>query len=148
MSRPQNLWQAAANRLSRPRPERPIMRFTYRTGERPLPGFTIKRGVGQGGFGEVYFAVSDAGKEVALKLLRGSSDIELRGVANCLNLKHPNLVHVYDLKVDDRGGQWLIMEYVLGESLAQVLDRHPNGLPVEVAVEWFRGLAKAVSYLH
>ena len=95
------------------------MRFTYRTGERPLPGYTIKRGVGQGGFGEVYFAVSDAGKEVALKLLRGSSDVELRGVANCLNLKHPNLVHVYDLKADDRGGQWLIMEYVLGESLAQ-----------------------------
>src|SRR5262245_20243333 len=124
------------------------MRFQHRTGERPLPGYTIKRGVGQGGFGEVYFAVSDAGKEVALKLLRGGSDIELRGVANCLNLKHPNLVHVYDLKSDDRGGQWLIMEYVLGESLAQVLDRHPNGLPPEVAVEWFRGLAKAVSYLH
>ncbi|CAN5606986.1 hypothetical protein BH11PLA2_BH11PLA2_06430 [soil metagenome] len=124
------------------------MRFTHRTGERPLAGYTIKRGVGQGGFGEVYFAVSDAGKEVALKLLRGSSDVELRGVANCLNLKHPNLVHVYDLRTDDRGGQWLIMEYVLGESLAQMLDRQPNGLPVEVAVEWFRALAKAVNYLH
>ncbi|RIK79579.1 MAG: hypothetical protein DCC67_10255, partial [Planctomycetota bacterium] len=40
------------------------MRFTYASGSRPLEGYTIKRGVGRGGFGEVYFAVSDAGKEV------------------------------------------------------------------------------------
>ena len=43
-----------------------VMRFAYKTGTRPLDGYTIKRGVGVGGFGEVYFAVSDAGKEVAL----------------------------------------------------------------------------------
>jgi eukaryotic-like serine/threonine-protein kinase len=124
------------------------MRFTYRTGERPLAGYTVKRGVGKGGFGEVYFAVSESGKEVALKLLRGSSDIEMRGVANCLNLKHPNLVHIYDLREDNQGDKWLIMEYVLGESLAQVVDRHPNGLPVNLAVEWFQALARAVAYLH
>ena len=35
------------------------MRFTYKSGQRPLEGYTIKRGVGSGGFGEVYFAVSD-----------------------------------------------------------------------------------------
>jgi hypothetical protein len=124
------------------------MRFTYRSGERPLAGYTVKRGVGKGGFGEVYFAVSDAGKEVALKLLRGSSDVELRGVANCLNLKHPNLVHIYDLKEDAHGDKWLVMEYVLGESMAQVLDRHPTGLPVNLAVEWFQSLSRAVAYLH
>jgi hypothetical protein len=124
------------------------MRFTYRSGQRPLDGYTIKRGVGQGGFGEVYFAVSDGGKEVALKLLRGHSDIEMRGVANCLNLKHPNLVHIYDLKTDSHGDKWLIMEYVLGESLAQVIDRHPHGLPIHLAAEWFQCLARAVSYLH
>lgn len=124
------------------------MRFTYRTGERPLAGYTVKRGVGKGGFGEVYFAVSDAGKEVALKLLRGSSDVELRGVANCLNLKHPNLVHIYDLKEDGHGDKWLVMEYVLGESMGQVIDRHPNGLPVNLAVEWFQSLSRAVAYLH
>jgi serine/threonine protein kinase len=124
------------------------MRFTYRSGQRPLDGYTIKRGVGQGGFGEVYFAVSDGGKEVALKLLRGHSDIELRGVANCLNLKHPNLVHVYDLKEDEHGDTWLVMEYVLGESLSQVIGRHPNGLPLNLAKEWFLSLARAVGYLH
>jgi hypothetical protein len=45
---------------------KPAMRFQYPSGSRPLEGYTIKRGVGRGGFGEVYFAVSDAGKEVAL----------------------------------------------------------------------------------
>ena len=124
------------------------MAYTYRSGQRPLDGYTLKRGVGQGGFGEVYFAVSDGGKEVALKLLRSQSEVELRGVANCLNLKHPNLVHIYDLRVDSRGGTWLVMEYVLGESLANVLDRHPNGLPVHLASEWFQCLSRAVGYLH
>ena len=57
---------------------------------------------GQGGFGEVYFAVSDGGKEVALKLIHGHGDTELRGITNCMNLKHPNLVHLYDLRATPR----------------------------------------------
>ena len=104
------------------------MRFSYKSGQRVLDGFTIKRGVGKGGFGEVYFAVSDGGKEVALKLL-SEREIEMRGVVNCLNLKHPNLVHVYDVRTDEQGETWIVMEYVLGESLAQVVNRHRNGLP-------------------
>lgn len=124
------------------------MKFTYRSGQRPLDGYTLKRGVGRGGFGEVYFGVSDGGKEVALKLLRGHTEIELRGVASCLNLKHPNLVHVYDLKSDAHGDTWLVMEYVLGESMAQVIDRHPHGLPLNLAKEWFVSLSRAVGFLH
>ncbi|HEY2787296.1 MAG TPA: serine/threonine-protein kinase [Fimbriiglobus sp.] len=124
------------------------MKFTYRSGQQPLAGYTIKRGVGQGGFGEVYFAVSDGGKEVALKLLRGRTDTEMRGTAACLNLKHPNLVHVYDLKTDDRGDTWLVMEYVLGDSLSKLLHRHPNGLPPQMARDWFVTLCRAVGYLH
>lgn len=124
------------------------MKFTYRSGQRPLAGYTIKRGVGQGGFGEVYFAVSDGGKEVALKLLHRHSDAELRGVAHCLNLKHANLVHLYDLLTDDRADKWVVMEYVFGESLAQWINRFPTGLPADVAKEWFAALARGVSYLH
>ncbi|MEM8865164.1 MAG: hypothetical protein AAGF31_06405, partial [Planctomycetota bacterium] len=56
------------------------MKFMYASGDRPLDGYTIKRGVGRGGFGEVYFAESDAGKEVAMKLIRRNLDVELRGV--------------------------------------------------------------------
>ena len=29
------------------------MKFTYSSGQRPLDGYTIKRGIGRGGFGEV-----------------------------------------------------------------------------------------------
>lgn len=124
------------------------MKFTYRSGQRVLDGFTLKRGVGQGGFGEVYFGVSDGGKEVALKLLRGHTDVELRGVANCLNLKHPNLVHVYDLREDEHGSTWLVMEFVLGESLSHVIGRHPHGLPLNLAKEWALSLCRAIGYLH
>lgn len=124
------------------------MAYQYKNGQQPLAGYTIKRGVGRGGFGEVYFAVSDSGKEVALKTLRGRADIELRGVAHCLNLKHPNLVHIYDQRVDDQGNAWIVMEYILGESLADVLDRHPQGLPTHLARDWFQSLARAVGFLH
>jgi eukaryotic-like serine/threonine-protein kinase len=124
------------------------MKFAYGTGQRPLDGYTIKRGIGRGGFGEVYFGVSDGGKEVALKLLRGNQDVELRGVAQCLNLKHPHLVGLFDLKTDSHGDPWVVMEYVSGETLNVVLHRHPNGLPAELAQQWFLGLARAVGYLH
>ena len=106
---------------------RDVMKFSFSSGQRPLDGFTIKRGVGKGGFGEVYFAVSDGGKEVALKLVRGGdSQIELRGVAQCLNLKHPNLVSLYDLRTDAEGNHWVVMEYVAGEPLNVVLAAPPR----------------------
>jgi serine/threonine protein kinase len=124
------------------------MKFTYRWGQRPLDGYTLKRGLGRGGFGEVYFAVSDGGKEVALKLIRCHSEVELRGIANCLNLKHPNLVHLYDLRADAQGDRWLVMEYVLGEPLSAILQRSPRGLSELQARAWFLQAARAVAYLH
>src|SRR5919201_1258235 len=78
------------------------MKFTYGSGQKPLDGYTIKRGVGRGGFGEVYYGVSDGGKEVALKLIRSNLEVELRGISQCLNLKHPNLVNLYDLRIVPR----------------------------------------------
>ena len=63
-------------------------KFTLGSGAKPLDGYTIKRGVGVGGFGEVYYATSDAGKEVALKRIQRNLDIELRGV------RHLSLIHI------------------------------------------------------
>ena len=85
------------------------MKFTYAPGAQPVQGYTIRRGLGRGGFGEVFLAVSDGGKEVALKLVQQHLDVELRGVGQCLNLKHPHLVGVYDIlkAVDDT---WIVME--------------------------------------
>lgn len=124
------------------------MKFTYASGSRPLEGFTIKRGIGAGGFGEVYFATSDAGKEVALKRVQRNLDIELRGVRQCLNLKHSNLVALFDIKYDDEGEAWVVMEYVSGETLKDLLERHPTGLSTEQVDYWFRSMASGVSYLH
>ena len=109
-----------------PQPRSGPMKFTYASGSRPLDGFTIKRGIGRGGFGEVYYATSDAGKEVALKLIRRNLDIELRGVTQCLNLKHPNLVGLFDIKQDELGDSWVVMEYVSGDCLEQVVSRQPS----------------------
>ena len=130
--------------------ERPAAaaRFTYASGSRPLDGYTIKRGVGRGGFGEVYFAVSDAGKEVALKLIRRNLEVELRGVTHCLNLKHQNLIALYDIRTDEHDDRWVVMEYVSGESLDQVIDQHPEGMPTDLLLYWYHGICAGVSYLH
>lgn len=125
------------------------MKFAYTSGSRPLDGFTIKRGIGAGGFGEVYFATSDAGKEVALKRIQRNLDIELRGVRQCLNLKHVNLISLFDIKYDDEGEAWVVMEYVSGgETLKDVIEQHPDGLPTAEVERWFRGIAAGVGYLH
>ncbi|MFO0868949.1 MAG: serine/threonine-protein kinase [Pirellulales bacterium] len=132
-------------------PETPrgdAMKFNYATGARPLDGFTIKRGIGVGGFGEVYYALSDAGKEVALKRVQRHLDIELRGVGQCLNLKHPNLVSLFDIRQDAQGEAWVVMEYVEGESLREALDRCLDGMPPVDVYRWFLGLAAGVAYLH
>lgn len=39
------------------------MKYKFGNGDQPLDGFTIKRGVGIGGFGDVYFAVNDADRK-------------------------------------------------------------------------------------
>lgn len=124
------------------------MRFTYGNGDQPLSGFTIKRGVGVGGFGEVYFATNDAGKEVALKRIQRNLDVEVRGVRQCINLRHPNLVGLYDIRFDDSGQGWIVMEFVAGESLRDMLDHHPQGMSAEETTQWFGQLAAGVTYLH
>ena len=141
----------AASRRDKQQPQQKAggtMKFAYKTGARPLDGYRINRGVGTGGFGEVYLAVSDAGKEVALKRIQRNLEVEVRGVSQCLNLKHPNLVALYDLKYDDEGQAWVVMEYVAGDSLKDVIDRNPNGLPQDEAVRWFREIGSGVAYLH
>ncbi|HUY36780.1 MAG TPA: protein kinase [Pirellulales bacterium] len=138
----------ATQAQAEPEPRKGPMKFTYTSGSRPLEGFTIKRGIGRSGFGEVYYATSDAGKEVALKLIRRNLDIELRGVTQCLNLKHPNLLGLYDVKQDELGDSWVVMEYVAGECLDDAIARHPQGLSREDTLAWFRGVAAGVAYLH
>jgi hypothetical protein len=124
------------------------MRFTYGNGDTPLSGYTIKRGVGTGGFGEVYFAINDAGKEVALKRIQRNLDVEMRGVRHVLNLKHPNLIALFDIRFDNEGQGWIVMEFMQGLGLRDALDRVPSGMPEEDALRWFGQIAAGVTHLH
>ena len=123
-------------------------RYTFGSGARPLDGYTIKRAIGRGGFGEVYYATSDSGKEVALKLILRNLDVERRGVMQCMNLKCPNLLTIFDLKTSDAGDTFVVMEYVAGPSLASVLKQYPGGLPLAEVRHWLKGLVEGVAYLH
>lgn len=123
-------------------------KFAFAAGDSPITGYTIRRPIHRGGFGEVYYAVSDAGKEVALKLLQQYLDVELRGVSQCLNLKHPNLVSIFDVRTDGDGDRWVIMEYVRGGSLEDVLRAFPRGMPIDEVRAWLRGIVSGVSHLH
>ena len=124
------------------------MKFTFAPEAKPLAGYTIKRAIDRGGFGEVYYALSDSGKEVALKLLQRNHQVELRGVSQCLNLKHPNLVTIFDIRTDADDDHWVVMEYVSGKSLEHVLADNPNGLPVNDVEDWLAGIAAGTAFLH
>ncbi len=66
---------AGASPMDKASPQAPF-RYTYGSGSRPVDGYTIKRAIGRGGFGEVYYATSDSGKEVALKLITRNVEID------------------------------------------------------------------------
>ncbi|MCG8404574.1 MAG: protein kinase [Phycisphaerales bacterium] len=124
------------------------MSFHFNQGDRPLPGYTIQRGVGRGGFGEVYYATSDGGKEVALKYLRENPQVELRGATHCLNLKSPYLVALHDVKQSAKGEFFVIMEYVGGPSLRDLMNEESGGLGAQKAAYFLREIAKGLAYLH
>ncbi len=124
------------------------MSFTYGHGDRPLHGYTVLRAVGRGAFGEVYFARSDAGREVALKRLIANAEVELRGVKDCMNLKNPHLVTIFDVRTGTDGRPYVIMEYMDGPSLRDELNDNPQGLPQERVLFYLQGIADALSCLH
>jgi serine/threonine protein kinase len=122
--------------------------YQYKYGDRPLEGFTIQRAAGRGGFGEVYYAISDSGRQVALKAVQTYEQIEVRGISQCMNLKSPHLVTIFDVKYNDQGKPFVIMEYVSGPSLADLLKESPGGLGPQKAAFFLREIGKGLSFLH
>jgi len=122
--------------------------FLYQHGDRPLEGYTIRHALGRGGFGEVYFAVSDSGRQVALKAIQGYEQIELRGVSQCMNLKSPHLVTIFDVKYNEDGKPFVLMEHVSGPSLQDLLGESPAGLGTQKSAFFLREMGKGLTFLH
>ena len=122
--------------------------YQYKYGDRPLEGYTIQRAAGRGGFGEVYYAVSDSGRQVALKVVQSYEQIELRGITQCMNLKSPHLVTVFDVKYNDQNKPFVVMEYVSGPALSDLMKESPGGLGTQKTAFFLQEIAKGLSYLH
>jgi serine/threonine-protein kinase len=116
--------------------------------------YTVLELVGSGGMAEVYRARDELlGREVALKVLhaRFSQDRSFverfrREAQSAANLNHPNIVSLYDYG-SDGGTYYIVMEFIEGRSLADVI--HAEGpLMPERAAEIASDVAKALERAH
>src|SRR5262245_3753794 len=62
-------------------------------------------------------------------------------------LRHPNLPRVYDSFLEFNRA-YLVLEYIEGLDLEQVLERTPGMMAPETAVNWMIQLCDIVGYLH
>src|SRR5258708_36383306 len=97
------------------------------------------RRLGQGGMGSVGLALDEVlDRQVALKEVsfpRGFTDRELaelrararREARAAAALKHPGIVTIYDILEED-DDPWIVMEYIEGPSLAELIAQAPDGL--------------------
>lgn len=63
-------------------------------------------------------------------------------------LSHPNLPRVTDYFLDVHGEQILVMDYIEGHDLQEMIENDGIPLPEEKAVEWGKQICDAISYLH
>jgi serine/threonine-protein kinase len=118
-----------------------LLELEASAGEDPLIGkvllsrYRVVRLLGEGGMGKVYLAEQKMGtatRKVAIKTLHselgGDSQLVARFHRECetvVELGHPNTVQFYDFGEMGDGTLFIVMEYIEGESLADVLHRGP-----------------------
>ncbi|HEX6898923.1 MAG TPA: protein kinase [Thermoanaerobaculia bacterium] len=115
--------------------------------------YQVLRRLGAGGMGEVFLAHDPRlERRVAIKRIRSESGSDparrarfLREARVAASLSHPALVQVFDLLEED-GADNIVMEYVAGSTLFELLRRGPlplaEGLRIAVAV------ADGLAYAH
>jgi serine/threonine-protein kinase len=115
--------------------------------------------LGQGGMGAVYFArdAAQAAEPVAVKEMRVET-VDSKSQRQAVeqfhqearflhDLDHPNLVKVSDFFFES-GRYYLVMEYVAGQSLAELLKAQSQPFSVPQVLEWAIQLADVLAYLH
>jgi eukaryotic-like serine/threonine-protein kinase len=133
----------------------PSARSSQRTGPfaiGQLVGSTyrIERVLGVGAMGAVYEATDGSlGRHVTIKApLLAALAQRLREEARAMALlKHPGFAQVYALE-DDRGTPFLVMERILGESLAAAIEAAPHGLTIDAALDLLIGISDALAAAH
>ena len=111
----------------------------HQPGPDPLIGrtlggkFKIVKLIGEGGMGAVYVgeqALGQHSRKVAIKTLHShlSRDEKIRvrfqrEVGTLATLEHPNTVQVFDFGTTEDGVLYIVMEFVLGRSIADVLEK-------------------------
>ncbi len=91
--------------------------------------YVVLASLGLGGGGEVFAAYDpQLDRKVALKRLRSGNDTGLlvREARMLAKLRHPGVVTVYDVGVDDEDGAYLAMELVEGNNLGHWLEEHSS----------------------
>jgi serine/threonine protein kinase len=114
--------------------------------------YEITKPIGQGGMGAVYMARDQRlGNTVALKetffmdtVLLAAFEREARLLAG---LRHVALPKVID-HFADNNGQFLVMEYIPGDDLHDLLQESGGPAPIDEVLQWADQLLDALEYLH
>jgi predicted Ser/Thr protein kinase len=137
--------QASSSDDAEPAPE-------VHPGDRIAGRYEIVRRLGAGGMGAVFLAKdTDLERQVALKfLIAAASAADVRSrifheARAAARITHSNIAVVHDVGIHE-GRAFLVMEYVEGENLAQVLKRERP--PLEKILAVGRQLASALVVAH
>ena len=114
--------------------------------------YLVVKEIGQGGMGAVYIATDQRfGSTVALKetffndpAMRKAFEREARLLNH---LRHPALPRVSDHFAEEEG-QFLVMEYIAGDDLAEKLKERGGAFPFSEVLNWADQLLDALDYLH
>ena len=115
--------------------------------------YRIVKLLGQGGFGAIYRAwdISLEQSYAIKENLDTSADAQkqFKREAQILSsLSHPNLPRVIDHFTTPGQGQYLVMDYVEGNDLQELLDRTGGPLPTPQVFQWAEQVCDAMEYLH
>lgn len=114
--------------------------------------YRVQKQIGQGGMGAVYIATDERfGSTVAIKETFFSdanfSKAFEREARLLNNLRHPALPRVSD-HFSDPNGQFLVMEYIAGEDLSEMMEKKQGAFSLEDVLNWADQLLDALDFLH